>query len=119
MAAELCPPGSKQIFPLHCVPAYPADAMEDEERQKKLAAGKAKVGAQRPWAALGGGDPGRGLGERPGLGAAAGAGAGVWAGIGAAEPPPLAPGGDLMSAPPSGLGSFLPGATQNPLLPRL
>lgn len=43
VAAELCPPLSKQIFPLHCVPAYPADAMEDEERQRKLAAGKAKL----------------------------------------------------------------------------
>lgn len=75
VATELCPPLSKQIFPLHCVPAYPADAMEDEERQRKLAAGKAKVGARRPRAASGGGDPGRRLGERPGRGAGAAAGA--------------------------------------------
>lgn len=82
-----------------------------------LAYGRLLVGAQQPRAASGGGDPGRGLGERPGRGAGAGAGTGVGAGAGARAAPSCCwwrP--DDCTAR---LGSFLYGATQTPLLPRV
>lgn len=44
VAADPCPPLSKRIFLRRCVPA---DAMDDEERQRKLAAGRAKLARYR------------------------------------------------------------------------